>query len=268
MLVEIIMGKKTGDKALAVAMDFVRAIKKTPIVVNDTRGFYVNRCVLRYMSEAFKMLIEGVPAAMIENAAKAAGMPVGPLALTDETAVDLAQKIMKQTIRDLGEKAVDPRQMALINTMVDSHGRLGRKNTKGFYDYPAKPAKKKLWPGLKDLYPQLAPEKVDVEEIKQRLLSVIALEAVRVMEEGIVTDPREADVGSILAFGFAPYTGGALSYIDGIGAKKFVKIAKDLQKKYGAEFKAPKLLVDMAEKGETFYQRFDPYAKAEEKKAA
>lgn len=253
MLVEIILGKKTGDKALATAIDFVRAIKKTPIVVNDTRGFYVNRCVLRYMSEAYKMLIEGVPAPMIENAAKAAGMPVGPLALTDETAIDLAQKIMKQTIRDLGEKAVDPKQMALINTMVDTHGRFGRKNGKGFYDYPAKPAKKKLWPGLKDLYPQLKPEKVDYEELKQRLLVTIALEAVRVMEEGIVTDPREADVGSILAFGFAPFTGGALSYIDGIGAKQFVKIAKALQKKYGAEFKAPKLLLDMAEKGETFY---------------
>ncbi|RWM09462.1 3-hydroxyacyl-CoA dehydrogenase NAD-binding domain-containing protein [Mesorhizobium sp.] len=268
MLVEIILGKKTGDKALAVAIDFVRAIKKTPIVVNDTRGFYVNRCVLRYMSEAYKMLIEGVPAVMIENAAKAAGMPVGPLALTDETAIDLAQKIMKQTIKDIGEKAVDPKQMALINTMVDTHGRFGRKNGKGFYDYPAKPAKKKLWPGLKDLYPQLKPEKVDYEELKERLLVTIALEAVRVMEEGIVTDPREADVGSILAFGFAPFTGGALSYIDGIGAKRFVKIAKGLQKKYGAEFKAPKLLIDMAEKGETFYQRFDPYAKGEVKKAA
>ncbi|MFC3327518.1 3-hydroxyacyl-CoA dehydrogenase NAD-binding domain-containing protein [Mesorhizobium cantuariense] len=268
MLVEIILGKKTGDKALATAIDFVRAIKKTPIVVNDTRGFYVNRCVLRYMSEAYKMLIEGVPAPMIENAAKAAGMPVGPLALTDETAIDLAQKIMKQTIRDIGDKAVDPKQMALINTMVDDHGRSGRKNGKGFYDYPAKPAKKKLWPGLKDLYPQLAPEKVDYEELQQRLLVTIALEAARVMEEGIVTDPREADVGSILAFGFAPYTGGALSYIDGIGAKAFVKIAKSLQKKYGAEFKAPKLLLDMAEKGETFYQRFDPYAKDETKKAA
>ncbi|TIS92471.1 3-hydroxyacyl-CoA dehydrogenase NAD-binding domain-containing protein [Mesorhizobium sp.] len=268
MLVEIILGKKTGDKALAAAIDFVRAIKKTPIVVNDTRGFYVNRCVLRYMSEAYKMLIEGVPAPMIENAAKAAGMPVGPLALTDETAIDLAQKIMKQTMRDLGEKAVDQRQMALINTLADTHGRFGRKNGKGFYDYPAKPAKKKLWPGLKDLYPQLAPEKVDYEELKQRLLVTIALEAARVMEEGIVTDPREADVGSILAFGFAPFTGGALSYIDGIGAKKFVKIAKALQKKYGAEFKAPKLLLDMAEKGETFYKRFDPYAKSEVKKAA
>ncbi|ESZ57921.1 3-hydroxyacyl-CoA dehydrogenase NAD-binding domain-containing protein [Mesorhizobium sp. L103C131B0] len=268
MLVEIILGKKTGDKALATAIDFVRAIKKTPIVVNDTRGFYVNRCVLRYMSEAYKMLIEGVPTPMIENAAKAAGMPVGPLALTDETAIDLAQKIMKQTIRDLGDKAVDPRQMALINTLVDTHGRFGRKNGKGFYDYPAKPAKKKLWPGLKDLYPQLEAEKVDYEELQQRLLVTIALEAARVMEEGIVTDPREADLGSILAFGFAPFTGGALSYIDGIGAREFVRIAKGLQKKYGAEFKAPKLLLDLAEKGETFYQRFDPYAKGEVQKAA
>jgi 3-hydroxyacyl-CoA dehydrogenase/enoyl-CoA hydratase/3-hydroxybutyryl-CoA epimerase len=267
MLVEIILGKKTGDKAVAMAIDYVRAIKKTPIVVNDTRGFYVNRCVLRYMSESYQMLIEGVPAAMIENAAKMAGMPVGPLALTDETAIDLAQKIMKQTIKDLGEKAVDQEQFALVNTLVDTHQRFGRKNGKGFYDYPAKPAKKKLWPGLKDLYKQRDPDKVDVEELKQRFLVTIALEAARVMEEGIVVDPREADVGSILAFGFAPYTGGALSYIDGMGAKAFVKLAKDLQKKYGKQFKAPKLLVDMAEKGETFYQRFDPYA-GEVKKAA
>jgi 3-hydroxyacyl-CoA dehydrogenase/enoyl-CoA hydratase/3-hydroxybutyryl-CoA epimerase len=268
MLVEIILGQKTGDKALAVAIDYVRAIKKTPIVVNDTRGFYVNRCVLRYMSESYQMLIEGVPAAMIENAAKMAGMPVGPLALTDETAIDLAQKIMKQTIRDLGEKAVDADQMKLINTLVDRHDRRGRRNGKGFYDYPAKPAKKRLWPGLKDLYPQQNPEKVDVKELKQRFLVTIALEAARVMEEGIVTDPREADVGSILAFGFAPFTGGALSYIDGIGAKAFAKIAKGLQKKFGNQFKAPKLLLEMAEKGETFYGRFDPYAKDEAKQAA
>lgn len=265
MLVEIILGKKTGDKALAVAIDYVRAIKKTPIVVNDTRGFYVNRCVLRYMSEAYKMLIEGVPAAMVENAAKAVGMPVGPLALTDETAVDLAQKIMHQTVRDLGEKAVDPEQMKLIDTMVDKHGRLGRKNGKGFYDYPTKPAKKKLWPGLVDLYPQRAPEDVDFDELKKRFLTTIALEASRVMAEGIVTDPREADVGSILAFGFAPYTGGALSYIDFMGTKAFVDQAKALQKKYGSDFKAPKLLSQMAEKGETFYQHFDPYSS---KKAA
>src|SRR5690606_31938623 len=183
MLVEIILGKKTEDKAIATAIDYVRAIKKTPIVVNDTRGFYVNRCVLRYMAEAFQMLIEGVPPAMIENAARMAGMPVGPLALTDETAIDLAQKIMKQTIRDLGEKAVDPEQFKLINTMVDTHGRLGRKNGKGFYDYPEKPAKKHLWPELKTLYPQQDADTIDVEEVKQRFLVTIALEAARVMEE-------------------------------------------------------------------------------------
>ena len=267
MLVEIILGKKTEDKAIATAIDYVRAIKKTPIVVNDTRGFYVNRCVLRYMAEAFQMLIEGVPPAMIENAAKMAGMPVGPLALTDETAIDLAQKIMKQTIRDLGEKAVDAEQFKLINTMVDTHGRHGRKNGKGFYDYPEKPAKKHLWPGLKDLYPQQDADKIDVEELKQRFLVTIALEASRVMEEGIVTDPREADVGSILAFGFAPYTGGALSYIEGLGVAEFVALSKKLQKKYGAQFKAPKLLADMAAKGETFYERFDPYG-GKVKKAA
>lgn len=264
MLVEIILGEKTEDKALAVAIDYVRAIKKTPIVVNDTRGFYVNRCVLRYMSEAFKMLIEGVPPAMIENAAKMAGMPVGPLALTDETAIDLAQKIMKQTIRDMGKGAVDPKQFELINTMVDKHGRHGRKNGKGFYDYPAKPAKKHLWPELKTLYPQQDPDTLDVEELKQRFLVVIALEAARVMEEGIVTDPREADVGSILAFGFAPYTGGALSYIDGMGVENFVALAEYLESKYGKEFAVPALLKDMAEKGETFYQRFDPYAGAKQ----
>jgi 3-hydroxyacyl-CoA dehydrogenase/enoyl-CoA hydratase/3-hydroxybutyryl-CoA epimerase len=268
MLVEIIFGKKTGDKALATAIDYVRAIKKTPIVVNDTRGFYVNRCVLRYMSEAFKMLIEGVPAPMIENAAKLAGMPVGPLALTDETAIDLAQKIMKQTIRDLGEKAVDPEQAKLIDTMVDKYGRLGRKNGKGFYDYPPKPAKKHLWPGLKDLYPQQDPDGLDVEELKKRFLVVIALEAARVMEEGILIDPREADVGSILAFGFAPYTGGALSYIDGMGAEEFVELAKRLRKRYGVEFKAPKLLLDMADKGESFYRRFDPTRVGNSRKAA
>jgi 3-hydroxyacyl-CoA dehydrogenase / enoyl-CoA hydratase / 3-hydroxybutyryl-CoA epimerase len=260
MLVEIIMGEKTGQKALAVALDYVRAIKKTPIVVNDTRGFYVNRCVLRYMAEAYNMLVEGVPPAMIENAARMAGMPVGPLALNDETAIDLSQKILKAALADLGPKAVDPRHIELIETMAAKHGRLGRKNGKGFYDYPAKPAKKYLWPELKTLYPQQDADKVDVNELKQRFLFTIALEAARVMEEGIVTDPREADVGSILAFGFAPYTGGTLSYIDGMGAKKFVARAKELASKYGPHFMPGKLLEDMAAKGETFYSRFDPYA--------
>ncbi|MEB3042885.1 3-hydroxyacyl-CoA dehydrogenase NAD-binding domain-containing protein [Rhizobium mulingense] len=261
MLTEVILGKETGDKALAVALDYVAAIKKTPIVVNDTRGFFVNRCVLRYMSESYDMLIEGVPAAMIENAAKMAGMPVGPLALNDEVAIDLSLKILKATVADLGEKAIDPRHMELISRMVEKEGRFGRKNSKGFYDYPPKPAKKSLWPELKDFYPQKKADEVDVAALKQRFLVTIALEAARTVEEGIVTDPREADVGSILGFGFAPYTGGALSYIDGMGVKAFVELAEKLAGAYGSHFKPTPLLKDMAAKGETFYGRFDPYAK-------
>ncbi|MCP4320183.1 MAG: 3-hydroxyacyl-CoA dehydrogenase [Hyphomicrobiales bacterium] len=256
MLVEIIMGEQTGDNALAVALDYVQAINKTPIVVNDTRGFYVNRCVMRYMTEAYNMIDEGIPAVMIENIAKMAGMPVGPLALNDEVAIDLSQKVNRATIADLGEDAVDPRHVKLIDTMVDDHGRLGRKNGKGFYDYPAKPTKKHLWPGLKDLYPQLDPDQVSVSEVKNRFLTTVALEAARTMEEGIVTDPREADVGSILGFGFAPYTGGALSYIDGMGAKAFVEMCDGLAQKHGAHFKPTPLLKEMAANGESFYSRF------------
>ena len=258
MLTEVILGKETGDKALATALDFVAAIKKTPIVVNDTRGFYVNRCVFRYMAEAYDMLIEGVPAAMIENAAKMAGMPVGPLSLNDEVAVDLSYKIFKASIADLGPQSVDPRHMDLVTKLVEGEGRLGRKAGKGFYDYPPKPAKKKLWPGLKELYPQLKPDDVDVTVLKQRLLVTIALEAARTMEEGIVTDPREADVGSILGFGFAPYTGGTLSYIDGMGVKNFVALCEKLAASYGSHFQPTPLLKDMAAKGETFYGRFAP----------
>lgn len=260
MLTEVILGKETGDKALAVALDYVAKIKKTPIVVNDTRGFFVNRCVLRYMAESYEMLIEGVPAAMIENAAKFAGMPVGPLALNDEVAIDLSYKILKATVADLGDKAVDPRQMALVKKLVEDEERFGRKNAKGFYDYPPKPAKKSLWAGLKNLYPQKKPDDVDMDVLKSRFLVTIALEAARTVEEGIVTDPREADVGSILGFGFAPYTGGALSYIDGMGVKTFVELADKLSQTYGPRFEPTPLLLDMAAKGETFYGRFDPYA--------
>lgn len=259
MLTEVILGKETGERALAVALDYVAAIKKTPIVVNDTRGFFVNRCVLRYMSEAYDMLIEGVPPAMIENVAKMAGMPVGPLALNDEVAIDLSLKILKATAADLGEKAVDPRHMELISRMVEKEGRLGRKNSKGFYDYPPKPARKSLWPDLKTFYPQKKAEELDANVLKHRFLVTIALEAARTMEEGIVTDPREADVGSILGFGFAPYTGGVLSYIDGMGAGKFVELCERLAIDYGQHFRPTALLKEMAAKGETFYGRFDPY---------
>jgi 3-hydroxyacyl-CoA dehydrogenase/enoyl-CoA hydratase/3-hydroxybutyryl-CoA epimerase len=265
LLVEIIKGKKTGDEALATALDFVRAIRKTPIVVNDTRGFYANRCVLNYIQEGHLMLLEGIPAAMVENVARMAGMPVGPLSLNDETALDLGLKIVRAAEADLGPQAINPAQKKLLEDLVEKHGRLGRKNGKGFYDYP-QGQPKRLWPGLADLLPKkLTMEQIDaldIEEMKQRFLVTQAVEAARTFEEGVVTDVREADVGSIIGFGFAPFTGGTLSYIDMMGPKRFVALCERLAKKYGPRFNPPKILLDLAAKGETFYGRFAPKARA------
>ncbi len=261
MLTEIIMGKQTGDKALAVALDYVRAIRKTPIVVNDTRGFYANRCVINYLLEGHLMLLEGIPAAMIENSARMAGMPVGPLALNDETGLDLGLKIVRATEADLGAKAINGGQKKLFEDMVEKNGRSGRKNGKGFYEYPPGQPKR-LWPSLADILPKKLSreeiDKIDVEELKQRFLVVQAVEAARSFEEKVVTDVREADVGSILGWGFAPWSGGTLSYIDMLGSKKFVELARKFEKKYGPRFAPPKLLIDMAAKDERFYTRFAP----------
>jgi 3-hydroxyacyl-CoA dehydrogenase / enoyl-CoA hydratase / 3-hydroxybutyryl-CoA epimerase len=258
MLIEIIMGKETGDAALAMALDFVRAIRKTPIVVNDSRGFYTSRVVGTYIREGHLMLTEGVPPALIENVGRMAGMPVGPLALNDEVAVDLAWKILKATEADLGPAMVDAKQKALLEEMVEKRARYGRKNGKGFYDYPQN-GPKRLWPGLSGLQSnRLNPDQIDIAVLKRRLLAVQALESARCIEEGVVTDVREADVGSILGFGFAPFTGGTISYIDGMGVKAFVAMCGDLAKLCGEHFKPSNLLLDMAKKGETFYGRFAP----------
>jgi 3-hydroxyacyl-CoA dehydrogenase/enoyl-CoA hydratase/3-hydroxybutyryl-CoA epimerase len=265
MLVEIIVGKKTGDVALAAALDFVRLLHKTPIVVNDTRGFYANRCVLNYIQEGHLMLLEGIPAAMIENTARMAGMPVGPLSLNDETAIDLGLKIVRAAEADLGPQAINPGQKKLLEDMVEKNGRLGRKNGKGFYDYPQGKLKR-LWPGLDALLTKKLSgdeiDKLDVQEMKQRFLVTQAVEAARTFEEHVVTDVREADVGSILGFGFAPFSGGTLSYIDMMGTQNFVALCERLAKKYGPRFEPPKLLRDMAAKGESFYTRFAPGKKA------
>ncbi len=260
MLVEVIKGKKTGDSAIAMAFDFVRAIKKTPILVNDSRGFYTSRVVGTYIREGHLMLTEGVPAAMIENAGRMAGMPVGPLALNDEVAVDLAWKILQATKTDLGPSGVDPRQEKLLEEMVVKRGRLGRKNGKGFYDYPENEPKR-LWPGLAEINKPKSGDDFDVEELKQRLLAIQALETVRCVEEGVITDMRDADIGGILGFGFAPFTGGPLSYIDGMGAKAFAALCEKFAKKYGPRFAPNALLKEMARKDETFYGRFQAAGK-------
>ena len=254
MLVEIIKGEKTSDYAISRAIDFVTKIRKVPIVVEDTRGFYANRCVMRYIQEGYNMLSEGVKPALIENAAKMAGMPVGPLSLQDEVAIDLAYKVMTQTKNDLGSQYVEGKGDTIITKMNELE-RFGRKNSKGFYVYEGR--EKHLWPelgqfalnGLQDPQPAAS-------EVQDRLMYAQAIEAARTMAEGIVHDPREADLGSIFGWGFAPYTGGAVSFIDTIGAKSFVARADELLESYGPQFEVPKLLREMAKSGETFYSKF------------
>lgn len=260
MLVEIIKGEKTSDYAISRAIDFVTKIRKVPIVVEDTRGFYANRCVMRYIQEGYNMLSEGVKPALIENAGKMAGMPVGPLSLQDEVAIDLAYKVMTQTKHDLGSQYVEGKGDVIIDAMYNAE-RYGRKNGKGFYVYEGR--EKHLWPelgqfavdGLQDPQP-------NVQDVKDRLMYAQAIEAARTMAEGIVHDPREADLGSIFGWGFAPFTGGAISFIDTIGAKRFVKRADELLESYGPQFEVPKLLREMAKSGETFYGKFGRQDKA------
>jgi 3-hydroxyacyl-CoA dehydrogenase/enoyl-CoA hydratase/3-hydroxybutyryl-CoA epimerase len=200
------------------------------------------------------MLLEGVPPAMIEAAGKQAGMPVGPLSLNDEIALDLGLKIMKATEVQLGPDSIDQRQKAMLIEMVEKLGRLGRKAKKGFYDYP-EGAPKRLWPELTAMQPtHLRPEQVDMTTLKNRLLAIQALEAARTVEEGVVTDPREADVGSILGFGFAPYTGGTLSYIEGMGPAKFVAMCEELAATYGKRFAPNAHLRDLAAAGGSYYR--------------
>jgi 3-hydroxyacyl-CoA dehydrogenase/enoyl-CoA hydratase/3-hydroxybutyryl-CoA epimerase len=256
MLVEIIMGAKTGQAALAKALDYVMKIKKTPIVVQDGRGFYTSRCFGTYVAEGLAMLEEGYAPALIDNIGRMTGMPRGPLEMHDDVALDLSVKISKQTAEDLGDAYVPLPGWKIVKTMVEDLGRYGRKNGKGFYDYETKP--KKLWSGLSELAPVTINDSTPemVEDQKRRLIFRQAVEVASCWEEGVIDDPREADVGAILAWGFAPWTGGPITYIDQMGAKAFVEQADAYAAKYGERFSPPQLLRDMAAKGETFYGRF------------
>ena len=261
MLVEIIKGEKTGDEAVAKALDFVRQIKKTPIVVNDARFFYANRCILPYVNEGVRMIAEGVRPALIENAARQAGMPVGPLQLTDETSLELGLKIATATKAAMGDAYPESPADELLRVMVEEKGRLGRKAKAGFYAYDEKGKRAGLWGGLEQLYPPMA-HQPSVEEVKNRLLAVQALEAIRALEEGVLVDIREGDVGAILGWGFAPWSGGPFSWVDIQGTPAFAKLCQALTAKFGPRFQPPKLLTEMAESGARFYQRFAPEKEA------
>ena len=260
LLVEIIKGKETGPRAVAKALDYVRQIRKTPIVVNDARFFYCNRCIIPYGNEASRMVTEGVAPALIDNAARQLGFPVGPIQLGDETSIDLATKIMRATKAAMGNEYPASEADNLI-VWMEEKGRLGRKSKAGYFDYDENGKRQGYWKGLHDKYP-LAETQPDVIEVQERLMFVQALEAVRALEEGVVEDIREADVGAILAWGFAPWSGGPLSWLDILGAPYAAERCDQLAAKFGDRFSCPPLLREMAEKNQSFYGRFAPEAKA------
>ncbi|MCW3784100.1 3-hydroxyacyl-CoA dehydrogenase NAD-binding domain-containing protein [Defluviimonas salinarum] len=260
MLVEIIKGKETGDVAVAKALDFVRQIRKTPIVVNDARFFYANRCIIPYINEGIRMVAEGVEPALVENAAKLLGFPLGPLQLVDETSIDLGVKIAKATKAAMGAAYPDSAVDEVLFAMADK-GRLGRKAGAGFYAYDDKGGRTGLWEGLAESWP-VSGDQPDLSAVQHRLMMAQVLEAVRALEEGVLEDIREGDVGAILGWGFAPWSGGPFSWLDMIGAERAVAICEGLEAAHGARFAAPKLLRELAAKGEGFYGRFGSEAKA------
>ncbi|KHA53399.1 3-hydroxyacyl-CoA dehydrogenase NAD-binding domain-containing protein [Sulfitobacter geojensis] len=259
-LVEIIKGKETGDRAVAKSLDYVRQIRKTPIVVNDARFFYANRCIIPYGGEANRMITEGVAPVLIDNAAQMLGFPVGPVQLGDETSIDLATKIMRATKAAMGNAYPASEADDLIVWMEDE-GRLGRKAKAGYFDYDEKGKRLGYWKGVHDRYP-LAEVQPDLQEVQDRLMFVQVLEAVRALEEGVLMDIREGDVGAILGWGFAPWSGGPFSWLDMIGTPYAAERCDELEAKFGERFKCPDLLREMAAKNQSFYGRFGGEAAA------
>jgi 3-hydroxyacyl-CoA dehydrogenase/enoyl-CoA hydratase/3-hydroxybutyryl-CoA epimerase len=251
-LLEIIRGVRTSDETLAISMDFAQAIGKTPIVVNDARGFYTTRVVMAYQAEAFDMLAQGISPELIEEGGLAAGMPVPPLALSDAVALDLIHQINVQTRKDLGWSDHQSPGYELVARLVEQMGRTGKKAGKGFYDYDDD-GWKQIWPGLAQAIGG-AVQASSREDVRDRLLAAQALESVRAMEEGVITDPSEADVGAILGWGFAPWTGGPLSYIDTMGPAQFVAQCDELAERYGSErLLPPRSLRSIAGRGASVY---------------
>ncbi|HEY9754781.1 MAG TPA: 3-hydroxyacyl-CoA dehydrogenase NAD-binding domain-containing protein [Oculatellaceae cyanobacterium] len=251
-LVEIIRGKKTSPEAIARALDYVQQIKKTPIVVNDSRGFYTSRVFSTYTTEGITLLTEGVSPALIENAGRMTGMPMGPLEVADSVGLDTAQKISAATKAALGSAFDGDQLLELLTTIVEKEKRVGRKAGKGFYEYVEK-HEKHLWTGLKDLVGK-KPAEANLEDVQKRLIVIQAIEAIRCLEERVVTKPADADIGSIFGWGFCPFYGGVVSYIDTVGTKWLLEQAKELEKKHGSRFAPPKLLQELAKDNKTFYE--------------
>ena len=250
-LVEVICGRDTSDQSLAHALDLVAQLRKTPIVVNDHRGFFTSRFIGSFVDDGIAMLAEGVAPALIENCARQAGMPLGPLAITDEMSIELSKQAGEAQAREFPDSYRPGRSVPVIEKLF-AVGRMGRKNGKGFYDYDDKG--KSLWPGLTEHY-ALRTEQPQPQDLRQRVLYVQAIEAARAMEDGVLLSPADGDVGAILGVGFPAYTGGPFSFMDGIGIAKFVAEAERLAALFGPHLQPPALLKRMAAEGSTFYGR-------------
>ena len=249
-LVEIIMGEESSDEALAKSLDYIQQIRKTPMVINDSRGFFTSRVFSRACNEANEMLREGVLPALIENGARQAGYPVGPLAVQDETSIELGHKIHVQTIEDIGDE-YKPQSAVDVAEKMYELGRLGKKYRKGFYEYP-EDGPKKIWSGLAEAFP-VSQTQPDLQLIKDRLMTIQSLDAYRCLEENVLTSPDDGDIGSIFGWGFPPWSGGVFSYIDTVGIKAFVERCDDFHKRFGERFKVPDSLRERANKNESFY---------------
>ncbi len=255
-LVEIIKGERTGDEALARAFDLVRQIRKTPIVVNDSRGFFTSRVIGHFINEGVAMVGEGVEPASVEQAAAQAGYPAKVLSLMDELTLTLPRKIRKETRQAVEEAGgtweAHPAE-AVIDRMVDEFGRTGRSGGAGFYDYDDNGGRGPLWPGLREHFTRPGHE-IPFRDMQERMLFSEALDTVRLLEEGVLTSVADANIGSILGIGFPGWTGGVLQYVNGYegGLPGFVARARELAERYGDRFTPPALLVEKAEKGERF----------------
>lgn len=253
-LVEIIKGEQTSDETLARGFDYVMQIKKTPIVVNDSRGFFTSRVFGTFTNEGLAMLGEGVSAAMIENEARKAGMPVGPLAISDEVSMSLMNHIRQQTIKDLaaeGKQIPEHPAFAVIDLMLNEYKRPGKAAGAGFYDYPAAGGKKHLWPELKARFEKVEAQ-ISQEDVRDRILFIQAIETVRCVEEGVLKSVADANIGSIFGIGFAAWTGGALQFINQYGVQDFVARAQYLAEQYGERFLPPALLLEKAANNQLF----------------
>ncbi|MGA4838552.1 3-hydroxyacyl-CoA dehydrogenase NAD-binding domain-containing protein [Streptomyces sp. G45] len=255
-LVEIIRGERTGDEALARAFDLVRQINKTPIVVNDSRGFFTSRVIGQFINEGVAMVGEGIEPASVEQAAAQAGYPAKVLSLMDELTLTLPRKIRNESKRAVEEAggtwATHPAE-AVIDRMVDEFDRPGRSGGRGFYDYGEDGRRTGLWPGLREHFTKPG-HGIPFEDMQERMLFSEALDTVRLLEEGVLTSVADANIGSIFGIGFPGWTGGVLQYINGYdgGLPGFVARARQLAERYGERFAPPALLVEKAENGETF----------------